>query len=239
MSEGTETAATTQIPSIDEQTGDPRDVGWSNEHVEKSKETALNYWAFVKDILKSPSKRELNDHQHHFVFGYISIVLVSLFYGLGFYFYWKESLGFGGETAFLKTFFESFLSVGLEALFSVVSIFLVTRFLFKAPSLTFHHILGRYGALITIPVVCSIAFFLLAMIGMTSLSGILRSLTSLLLLIVTVITLLSYKDKAKAAFDPIYAVALIVLANVIYTRVQSELLFGDFLGGTFGNLLSF
>lgn len=211
----------------------------TNEYVEKSKERAISYWGFVKENLKDPAKRGLNHKAGDYVFGYINIAVFALFFGLAAYFQSSQAMSglsaFGmGEVSFFETFFTIFLYSIATSLVGVALIFAVLKFVMKLET-PFHDVLGRFGALYTIPTVLTVGFFIIAAIpGLYILLGLFTLLLMAGMQIALILTLFTFHKSGKTSFDPIYGLFLVYVGYAIFVGLTSDIAAGLFLGGLVG-----
>ncbi|WP_280772024.1 zinc ribbon domain-containing protein [Salipaludibacillus daqingensis] len=205
----------------------------SNEYVEKSKETAINYWNFVKANLMAPTQRGLANTNNDFIYAYINIAIYGIFFGLGTYFQARATplSFFGGEISFGSTFFSMFFYSVASLMIGAVLVFGVSKFLLKMDQLSFHDVLARFGAIMTVPVALSGLYFLAAIPGLHTFLG----FVSLLLLagihIALILTLFSFRDQAKATFDPIYALFIVFIGYAIFIALTADIFIQHFIGG--------
>lgn len=207
-----------------------------NENVEKAKKAAKNYWGFLLENIKSPFERGINQKPNDFLFGYFNIFFLSLFFGLGTYFEMKSITGgfslLGNNIHFFKTFFSVFLYGIITSLVVVAVLFGIQKLLFKV-SISFNHILARFGTLITIPTVLSVLFFIAALPGLIKIIGIIISLILISLQIAIIITFLSYRKQSKVKFDPIYGLLIAYVIMGIFVALTSDVFTKNFFSGLF------
>jgi zinc-ribbon domain len=209
-----------------------------NENLEKVRNTAKSYWQFLVENLKAPTERGLGKKENDFLYGYINIFVLSFLYALGTFFELKSATGmfsfFSRSVSFFETFFSVFIYAALASLVVVGVIFGILKWLLKA-DVSFHQVLGRFGALITIPTVLSALYCLLALPGLVKITSFLSMLILSGLQIALILAFFSYRMQAKAKFDAIYGIIIAYAVFAIFIALTS----GAFSKYFFGGLLNF
>mgnify|MGYP001240457887 CR=1 FL=1 len=194
--------------------------------IEKGTEASKNYWDFVVENLKSPVLTGVKTPREQFSYGYINLLLLALFFGLGGYFHLKElSTGFfAPEIPFFETFFTLFFYGAGASLVAAGAILIVVLFLMNA-SIHFHDVIARFGALATVPMVMMAFYFFTALVALPTLSTFAYLFLLAGLIAGTVITLYSFKDEAKANFDPFYGIMITFAIFALYLWLTKSVLF--------------
>lgn len=207
-----------------------------NENIDKARETAKSYWNFIVENLKEPAVRGLNQKENDFLYGYINIFILSLLFGLGTYFEMKSVTGvlglFSSGISFFETFFTIFIYVAITSLVIVGVIFGILKILLKV-DITFHQVLGRFGALITIPTALSGVFFIFALPGFTKIIVLVSMLILSSLQIALILTFFSYRTQAKSKFDAIYGIIIAYVIFGVFIALTSDTFSKYFFGGLF------
>ena len=205
-----------------------------SENIDKARETAKSYWNFIVENLKAPTERGLNQKGNDFLYGYINIFILSLLFGLGTYFEIKSVTGgysfLSRSVSFFETFFTVFIYVAIASLVIVGVVFGVLKKLLKV-DVTFHQVLGRFGALITIPTVLSSVYFILALPGFTKIIALVSMLILSSLQIALILTFFSYRMQAKSKFDAIYGIIIAYVIFGIFIALTSDAFSKYFFGG--------
>ncbi|WP_102272002.1 zinc ribbon domain-containing protein [Cytobacillus massiliigabonensis] len=209
-----------------------------NESLEKVQKTAKNYWHFVIENLKAPVQKGLSHGNQDFLYGYINIFVLSFLYALGSYFQLKSTAGmfsfFASSVSFAETFFSVFIYAALASFVVVGVIFGILKWLLKV-DVSFHQVLGRFGALITIPTALSVLYFILALPGLGKMTSFVSMLILSGLQIALILAFFSYRMQAKAKFDAIYGIFIAYAVFAIFIALTS----GTFSKYFFGGLLNF
>lgn len=202
--------------------------------IEKGAEAFKNYWGFVIANLKSPALTGIKTPREQFAYGYINLLLLALFFGLGGYFHLKEMLigFFSPNIPFFETFFTLFFYGAGASLVTAGALLLVVLFFMNA-DIHFHDVIARFGALATVPMLMMSFYFFTAFVALPTLSVFTYLFLLAGLIAGTVITLYSFKQEAKANFDPFYGImitfAIFALYLWITKGVLSDYLFTLFL----------
>ena|SRR5690554_2896659 len=231
--EGAEEAAATQQTTAEPNQGQTQQP---NPTVEKAKKELGNYWNFILDYIKAPTKG-LNAPSNLLIFGIITLALYAITYSLSNYFVanraYRDLAGFFGASEsipFFETFFQDLLLIIVLILAGIVSAFIMMKV--AKVNISFQDVVTQVGTLST----PYLAVNLLAII--TSLAGLIVFTSTLLLvgfflLIVITPTLLVFEKTTQANVDgqryyySIGTVLLIFLFNYIVFRFIFESIVSD------------
>lgn len=224
--EGAEEAAATQQTTAEPNQGQTQQP---NPTVEKAKKELGNYWNFILDYIKAPTKG-LNAPSNLLIFGIITLALYAITYSLSNYFVANRVLGIFYSVPFFETFFQNLLLILVLVLVGIVSAFIMMKV--AKVNISFQDVVTQVGSLTT----PYLAVNLLAII--TSLAGLIAFTNTLLLigfflLIVITPTLLVFEKTTQANVDgqryyySIGTVLLIFLFNYIVFRFIFESIVSD------------
>lgn len=209
-------------------------VQQSNEAIEKLKTAGSNFGHFFTTLLKSPSEaRKANSND--LISGVTTIVIFSLLIALGYYLSLRSlSTGFFGGPS--MSFFDSFVLPLIEfiILFGIVAALTFAGAKFSVEAFSFTDVLAKYGGYLVPFLLLYAVGFLLALIGLASLSALII-LISLLGPLLIVPTLILHEQPAKG-FDRIYVLlAIYIIALLVFgffIRTFAESIMSGF-GGMF------
>ncbi|MBU9721551.1 MULTISPECIES: zinc ribbon domain-containing protein [Bacillaceae] len=198
----------------------------SNEYVEKTVEISKNYWGFILENLKAPTKRGFENTSKDFIFGYINIFLISLFLGLGMFFQIRGSLGpFGSMVGIgFWNVFPSVLLFTLAAFVVGAAVIFGALKLISKVNVSFHDIVGRFGTLITLCTLLAAAYFIISILGVTMLTGFILLLLIAGAQIAVILTLNSYQESAQGTLDPIYTIFITYAVYFIYLGLTAQMI---------------
>jgi hypothetical protein len=226
-----ETAATTAESddvveaSVEESTSSKQ----ANEYVEKTKETAANYWNFFLQSLKSPLARSVENRPSDFIFGYINIAVYALLFALSSYLVNRSNAYISSNVSFVDYFIQPFFYLIISSLVVAALLFAVLKFVMKAETISFHDVVARYGTLYTVIIVVTAAYFILNFTGMLQLILILDILITIGLYMAAIVALLTLRDETKVSFDPIFAVIIVFAGYAIFETLTIDLYADMFL----------
>ncbi|SDZ17944.1 zinc-ribbon domain-containing protein [Evansella caseinilytica] len=185
----------------------------SAEFIEEARKTSKHYWNFFLEMIKAPTVRAFNNTSNDFIYGYINIFVLALFLGLGMYFQARAAMAgvssyFGVSVSFVDTFFPMFLYSAISTFVLAALLFAGLKLLLKV-NISFHACLGRFGALLSIPVILSAAYLIFAFTGLQMMIILLLMLVLVGVQIALILSLFSYRKQATAAFDPIFTLLVI------------------------------
>ncbi|MBU9713965.1 hypothetical protein [Evansella tamaricis] len=216
--QGTESSAGTSTAEAEEKSG--------NEFLEKVTAIAKGYWTFFLENLKAPASRAFDNTQKDFIYGYINFFVLSLFLAFGLYFQIRSATSFGGfgpVIGFSDVFFSVFFYALVSFVIGVAIVFGVLKLLMKG-EVSFHDVVGRFGAMISIPVALSVLYFIISITGISMLTNFLALLVMSGIQIGVILTLYSHRKTGEGAFDPIYALFITYAVYVIYLGVSAQMI---------------
>lgn len=199
------------------------------------KESFFNHFAtFFVNGLKKPTQYAKHQGGARVIFGYIILVLSALFYGLAIamvYIHFDRALSFfgGASYSFISSFF-TYLLINLAVLTLAVGLIFVFVKNFMKINVDFNHIVGRFGTLAIILLLCNVLTFLFALIGLTWLQSYASGISNAVLYFIVVLTIQMYTQETKEQFEPLYgsliiAATVILLNSLFSTTIFSNLFF--------------
>jgi len=199
----------------------------------KVKETVSSYWMFVRENLKAPLARAQKSGPLDFVYGYISIGIISLLLALGSYI--KISLWtsgwtdfFGYRTPFFETFFTALFYGIIGFLAAAGIVFAVLKLMFGS-NVSFHSVLGRFGSLLTVPLAISVLFFFASFTGVDFILGFITLLLLCILQAAIILTFYSFVSQTKSTTDSFYGIVAIYGIFAILIGLTADTFFRYFM----------
>ncbi|WP_099156508.1 DUF6574 domain-containing protein [Virgibacillus ndiopensis] len=224
------------VPQVHQSTNQQEQTGSAqqpNEVVEKLKSAGSNFGHFFVTLLKNPSEAK-KANGNDLISASITIVIFSLLIAFGYHLSLNSmSTGFFGGPSF--SFFDSFILPFIEfiIMFLIAAALTFGGVKITGQALSFTDVLAKYGGYLTPFLVLYVIGFLLALVGLSSFSGliILVSVLGTLLIAPTLILL----EQPANGFDRVYTligiyiVSLLVLGFFIQSFIQNIL--SNFMGG--------
>src|SRR5690625_816289 len=226
LQEGAEEAAATQQATAQpnqEQTQQP------NPTVEKAKKELSNYWNFILDYIKAPTKG-LNAPSNLMIFGIITLALYAITYSLSNYFIANSAFRGFYSIPFFETFFQNFLLVLVLILAGIVSAFIMVKV--AKVNASFQDIVAQVGSLSTPYLAINLVAIITSLAGLVAITNTLL-LIGFFLLIVLTPTLLVFEKTTQANVNgqryyySVGTVLLIFLFNYIVFRFIFESIVSD------------
>lgn len=204
-----------------------------NPSIGKVKETASSYGMFVRENLKAPLARAQKSGPLDFVYGYISIGIISLLLALGSYI--KISLWtsgwtdfFGYRTPFFETFFTALFYGIIGFLAAAGIVFAVLKLMFGS-DVSFHSVLGRFGSLLTVPLAISVLFFVFSFTGVDFILAFITLLLLCILQAAIILTFYSLVTRTKSTTDSFYGIVVIYGVFALLIGLTADTFFRYFM----------
>ncbi|WP_062356078.1 zinc ribbon domain-containing protein [Bacillus kwashiorkori] len=194
---------------------------------EKVTNVSKNFFTYFLTNLKSPTKQAGKIGENQFVNGYVTIGLYVLIYSLavamgrrifsdfgGFFDSFFDST-FDASKLFLQTLFREVVVIGV----TVVVIFVVLQQLMKI-KISFHEVISRFGAYMTICLALGLLYFLFAITSLYSVQSFVGRLASISESIIVLATVYSFRNNTREdAFDPFFAALIAAGAGALIARL--------------------
>ena len=204
-----------------------------NTPIGKVKETVSSYWVFVRENLKAPIARAQKSGPLDFVYGYITIGIISLLLALGGYIklsLWTSGWSdfFGYRTPFFETFFTALFYGVIGFLAAAGVVFAVLKLMFGS-DVSFHSVLGRFGSLLTVPLACSVLFFISSFTGVDFILGFVTLLLLCILQAAIILTFYSFVTQTKSTTDSFYGIVVIYGVFALLIGLTADTFFRYFM----------
>lgn len=184
------------------------------------------FMTFFINGLKNPTQYAKYQGGARYVFGYIILVLAALFHGLALamvYQIFDRALSFFSSSSY--SFFSTFvvhllIYIAILAL-AIGLIFVFVRNIMRI-NVKFNHVIGRFGTLAIVLLLCNITALLFTITGFIGLQSFANGLGSAVLFFIIMMTFQMYTDEAKKRFEPLYGsmiiAALITILNLVFSN---------------------
>lgn len=199
----------------------------------KIKETVSSYWQFIRENLNAPLARAQKSGPLDFVYGYITIGIISLLLALGGYI--KISLWTSGWTDFFgyrTPFFETFFTVLFYGIIGFLAaagiVFAVLKAMFGS-NVSFHSVLGRFGSLLTVPLAISVLFFFFSFTGVDFILGFITLLFLCIIQAAIILTFYSFVTLTTSKIDSFYGIVAIYGIFAILIGLTADTFFRYFM----------
>ena len=200
---------------------------------EQMKKTAVNYWAFILENLKVPHARGMKSGPLDFVYGYMTIGIMAFLFAMGSFINLRLlSNGWGGfyryEVPFFETFFTA-LFYGAIGFLAIAGIMFGVLKLMMQADVRFHDVLGRFGALLTVPLALSVLFFLSSFTGVGFIQGFITFMLLCSLQAAIILAFYSFTKTASAKYDPLYGVLAMYAVFGVLIGITADTFFRYFM----------
>ena len=197
------------------------------------KKTAMNYWAFIMENMKAPHARGMKSGPLDYVYGYMTIGIMAFLFAMGSFINLRLlSNGWGGfyryEVPFFETFFTALFygAIGFLAIAGIM--FGVLKLMLQA-DVRFHDVLGRFGALLTVPLALSVLFFLSSFTGVGFIQGFITFMLLCSLQAAIILAFYSFIKRASSKLDPLYGVLVMYAIFGVLIGITADTFFRYFM----------